>query len=181
MLSEKMRLTAFEKNGMITVQRAIAQGLLLLLSLLGAGIAIYLTAVHYEHVPLVCSTSGVIDCARVLSSSYSVIPGTEIPITVPGLGWCAIIAALAIVGLRQAAEQRWLHRAEFACSLLGMLVVLYLVYVELVRIHSICIWCTALHVVILLTFLITVVQLQQPEPEPEAEEMEKSAVPTKSP
>ncbi len=50
------------------------QALLFLLSLVGAGIAIYLTTVHYENVPLICSASGLVDCARVLSSSYSVIP-----------------------------------------------------------------------------------------------------------
>lgn len=52
---------------------------ILLLSLCGVGIAIYLTAVHYEQVPLLCSSSGLIDCQRVTSSAYSVVPGTSIP------------------------------------------------------------------------------------------------------
>src|SRR5260370_35040054 len=76
------------------------QALLFLLSLVGAGIAIYLTTVHYEHTPLICSASGVIDCARVLSSSYSVIPGTTVPITIPGLAWCVVSGALALLGWR---------------------------------------------------------------------------------
>jgi uncharacterized membrane protein len=42
-----------------------------------------------------------------------------------------------------------------------MLTVLYLVYVEIVLLHTFCAWCTALHVVILLMFLITIVQLQR--------------------
>ena len=70
---------------MYTIRRSKAQMLLLLCSLGGVGIAIYLTAVHYENVPLVCSDSGLVDCARVLSSPFSVVPGTSIPITVPGM------------------------------------------------------------------------------------------------
>src|SRR5438270_13855281 len=93
------------------------QVLLLLLSLVGIGIAIYLTAVHYENVPLICSSSGLVDCARVLSSSYSVVPGTTIPIAVPGLVWCVITAALAIAGLRLQPTPRWLRIAQFALSL----------------------------------------------------------------
>jgi uncharacterized membrane protein len=143
-------------------QRSKSQVLLLALSLLGVAIAIYLTSVHYEHVPLVCSESGLINCTRVLSSSYSVVPGTSLPVTIPGLGWCVVSAALAIVGLFAATGlwQRRIRAAQFAWALAGLLVVLYLVYVEIVRLHTICAWCTALHVLILLIFLITLVQLQ---------------------
>src|SRR5260370_26657851 len=74
--------------------------LLLVLSLIGAGISIYLMSVHYEKVPLLCSTSGLIDCSRVLSSTYSVVPGTTVPISVPGLLLCVVSASLAIAGLR---------------------------------------------------------------------------------
>src|SRR5256885_8179361 len=142
---------------------------LLLLSLVGAGIAIYLTTVHYENVPLICSASGLVDCARVLSSSYSVIPGTTVPLTIPGLGWCVVSGALAIVSWRFALSHRWLSIAQLLWSLVGMVTVLYLVYVEIVRLHTICAWCTALHVVILCMFLITLVRLQRPEQEEEPE------------
>ncbi len=154
---------------MRTIQRQKSQLLLLILSLIGIGIAIYLTAVHYENVPLICSSSGIVDCARVLSSSYSVVPGTTIPIAVPGLVWCVISAALAIIGLRLQPIPRWLRTTQFALSLSGMLAVLYLVYVEIVRLHTICAWCTGLHVIILAMFLITLVQLQQPEADVEVE------------
>jgi len=145
----------------------------------GIGIAIYLTAVHYENAPLICSSSGIVDCARVLSSSYSVVPGTTVPIAVPGLAWAVIGAALAITGLRLQPVPHWLRIAQFALSLSGMLVVLYLVYVEIVRLHTICAWCTGLHVIILAMFLITLVQLQQPQSDVEAE-IEQSRVTTGS-
>jgi uncharacterized membrane protein len=38
---------------------------------------------------------------------------------------------------------------------------LYLVYVELVKLHAICVWCTSLHITILVMFLISLVLLQQ--------------------
>ena len=138
------------------------QFVLLVLSLLGVGITIYLTAVHYENVPLVCSENGLVNCARVISSSYSVVPGTTVPITIPGFGWCIVSASLAIVGLFATTGlwQRRIRIAQFAWALSGLLVVLYLVYAEIVRLRTICAWCTALHVLILLLFLLTLVQLQ---------------------
>ena len=139
-----------------------SQFLLLALSLLGIGITIYLTSVHYENVPLVCSESGLINCARVISSAYSVVPGTTLPITLPGFAWCVVSASLAIAALFATTEmwQRRIRIAQFVWALLGLLAVIYLVYVEIVRLHTICAWCTALHVLILLMFLITLVQLQ---------------------
>ena len=154
---------------MIYIRRSGGQILILLLSLLGVGIAIYLTAVHYEHTPLICSTNGLIDCARVLSSSYSLIPGTAVPITIPGLGWCVVSGALAFIGWRLASNQQWLSITQLLWSFVGIVSALYLVYVEIVRLHTICAWCTALHVVILCMFLITLAQLQQSELEAEPE------------
>jgi len=144
------------------LQRSKSQALLLALSLLGVAIAIYLTSVHYENIPLVCSESGLINCARVISSSYSVVPGTSLPITIPGFGWCVVSAALAVAGLFATTGfwQRRIRLAQFVWASAGLLVVLYLVYVEIVRLHTICAWCTALHVLILLLFLISLVQMQ---------------------
>ncbi len=145
--------------------------LLLVLSLIGAGVSIYLMSVHYEKVPLLCSTSGLIDCSRVLSSTYSVVPGTTVPISVPGLLWCLVSAALAIAGLRvlRPQVQRRIQVTQFAWSLLGILTAIYLIYVEIVILHTICAWCTGLHAIILVMFLTTIVQLQTSEDAAEAD------------
>ena len=149
---------------MLKQRRAWSQVFLLLCSLAGAAIAIYLTVVHYdEAVPLFCSGSGLVNCGLVLSSPYAVVSGTSIPISVPGLAWCLVMAALALVGLR--AHPRWLRPAQFAWALVGLLTALYLVYVEIVRLHAICAWCSALHVLILLMFLVTLARLTSPRPE----------------
>src|SRR5256884_2978859 len=132
------------------LQRSRSQALLLALSLLGVAITIYLTSVHYENVPLVCSDSGLINCARVISSSYSVVPGTTLPITIPGFGWCVVSAALAIAGLfaKTGLWQRRIRIAQFAWALAGFVVVFYFFFVEIMRFHSIFAWCTAFHVLI---------------------------------
>ena len=149
---------------MVPQRRAWSQIFLLVCSLAGALIAIYLTVVHYnESVPLFCSGSGLVNCGLVLSSPYGVVFGTSIPTSVPGLAWCLVMAALAIVGLR--AQLRWLRPAQFIWALIGLLTALYLVYVEIVRLHAICAWCSTLHVLILLMFLVTLVRLTSPQPE----------------
>jgi uncharacterized membrane protein len=163
---------------MTFIRRSGGQITLFILSLLGVAISIYLTSVHYENVPLICSSSGLVDCASVLSSPYSVVPATTIPITVPGLAWCLVSAALAFVAWRVWPERRNIRIAQFAWALVAILTVLYLVFVELVRLHRICAWCTALHVIILAILLITVVNLQGPEPEEEFDVEEEQPVAT---
>ncbi len=156
---------------MLQSRRAWSQVFLLVCSLIGAVVTIYLTVVHYnEAVPLFCSGSGLVNCGLVLSSPYGVVFGTSIPTSLPGLAWCLVMAALAIVGLR--AQPRWLRPAQFTWALIGLLTALYLVYVEIVRLHAICAWCSALHVLILLMFLVTLVRLASPTPEPDEFETE---------
>ena len=166
---------------MIDIRRSWTQVALLVLALVGVGISIYLTSVHYENVPLVCSASGVVDCARVLSSPYSVVPGTTIPISVPGLLWCIVMGGLAFTAWRILPERRSLFIAELVWAIVGIVTVLYLVFVELVRLHTICAWCTSLHVIILVMLLITVVQMQPSNSELEeiGEEEEKPSVVSK--
>lgn len=145
---------------MSLLRRSGAQLALLILAILGMADAIYLTLAHYnESVTLVCSDSGFVNCTRVITSPYSYVPGTALPISLPGLAWCLVIALLALLGIFLGAERRWLRLAQFAWTLLGMLTVLYLVYVEIVLLHNLCAWCTALHVLILLMFLIAVFHL----------------------
>jgi uncharacterized membrane protein len=111
----------------------------------GLIISIYLTAVHYAGVPLACPANGTINCEAVLSSRYAVIAGTNVPTSAAGIVWFAISALL------------WTRRAgriQLAWSVAGMVTVLFLVYVEIVQLGAVCIWCTAAHVLVLLIFLI---------------------------
>lgn len=132
--------------------------LLTLLAILGIGLAGYLTTVHYAHIPLVCSDQGLVNCQMVLSSSYSIIPGTSLPITVPGMAFFLVSLALALGQLRRPANYG-LRRAHAVWAGVGVLTALYLVFVELVELRTICLWCTSVHVVLLLTFLVTLWRL----------------------
>jgi uncharacterized membrane protein len=162
------------------MRRFSGQLTLFVLSLLGIAISIYLTSVHYENVPLVCTNSGIVDCARVLASSYSVVPGTTIPITIPGLLWFVVGAVLAFPGWLHWLEQRILLIAELVWTIVGMLTVFYLIYVEIVRLHTLCAWCTGVHAIILVMFIIVIVQWQSGHTnlEDEVEVLEKQNVRT---
>ncbi len=147
-----------------------AQVALLLLAVAGLGIAGYLTAVHYASVPLVCTTGGVVSCSAVTTSSYSVVPGTQVPVTVPGLVWFlasgAMAAAAVVAALRRRPEPRLLPAAQVLWCLAGMGAVLYLVYAEVVQLHRICEWCTAVHAIVFVSLLLSLARLQ---PSPEAD------------
>jgi uncharacterized membrane protein len=133
-------------RGQALIARYI-QPSVLVAHVLGIGISIYLTFVHFAAAQLVCSTGGAVDCERVLSSAYAVIAGTPIPTSAAGIAWFGIGAALAVFRVR---------RAQVAWSLLGLLTVLFLVYVEIVQLGAICIWCTAAHALVVVIFLLTV-------------------------
>lgn len=145
---------------------------LLCMAVAGVAISLYLTGVHYLNVPLACSTSGVVDCAPVLQSTYSVVPGTQLPITVPGLLWFVASGTLAGIALARTwagrPEPRWLRPAHTAWGAAGLLVVLYLVYAEIVQLHRICAWCTVVHLLTLATFLVALARLQQLDMPPAA-------------
>ncbi|HAW09938.1 MAG TPA: hypothetical protein DCX12_02490 [Chloroflexi bacterium] len=137
---------------------------LLVVGVIGLGISVYLTTLHYAGVAPLCSSGGFVNCEGVLKSQYSVVPGTTIPVTVPGMVWFIVSAALALVSIRCArqgsAEPRWLRPGHLIWALLGLASVLYFVYDELVQLHELCEWCTSVHVLVFLSLLVTLGRLQ---------------------
>lgn len=125
----------------------------------GMLISTYLTFAHYQVSALVCTTGGIVDCGAVTSSSYSVVAG--IPLALGGLAWFAVSAALALTPLRLHAEPGWLKPAHVAWGLVGLVFALYLVWVELVVVHRVCEWCTATHILVLLTVVVALRRLQE--------------------
>ena len=111
-------------------------------ALAGIGVSVYLTVVHANAGALVCSTSGVVNCERVLSSAYGTILGTPVPTSAAGIVWFAVSGALAY---------SWRRDALLAWSALGLVTVLYLIYVEIDRVGAVCVWCTAAHALVLVT------------------------------
>jgi len=122
----------------------------LVLSVLGLAIAVYLTIVHYDHhVALVCPLhGGIINCADVVTSASSVILG--VPIALWGVLWFIIAGALAIWPLVSASARLGSIRIyTLTWSVVGIIGVLYFLYLELHVDDHICIWCTTAHVLVL--------------------------------
>lgn len=122
----------------------------------GAAISIYLTTVHYAKAPLVCSSTGVVNCERVLSSGYSSVLG--VPISVGGIAWFAALAALGLAPLLRTPEPGWLQPAQVAWGFLGLFAVIDLVGVEALALGVLCAWCTALHALILAAVVLAIVR-----------------------
>jgi uncharacterized membrane protein len=122
-----------------------------LASVAGLGVSVYLTVVHFSTIPLACPASTVVNCEQVLSSRYAVIGGSELPTSTAGIVWFAV--SLGLVLLRR-------RRALLAWSAIGLATALFLLYVEIVQLGAVCIWCTAAHAMVLLIFLIA---LMRPE------------------
>jgi uncharacterized membrane protein len=67
-----------------------------------AGIVIDFTTVHDACVPLVCTSSSVLNCERVQSSFYSSVAG--VPVSVGGIVWFAVTGGLVLMALVRASE-----------------------------------------------------------------------------
>jgi uncharacterized membrane protein len=128
------------------------QVLALAASLAGFGVSIYLTVVHYSSIPLACPANAVVNCEQVLTSPYGVIGGSSVPTSAAGIVWFAVSALLA-AGLL--AGRDGLARVQIGWAALGLATVLFLVYIEIVQLGAICVWCSAAHVLVLLIFLVS--------------------------
>jgi uncharacterized membrane protein len=132
------------------------QALALAAGVAGLGISIYLTVVHYSAIPVACPATAQINCEQVLSSPYGVIAGSAIPTSAAGIVWFAVSALLAAGRLAGRPE---LARPQLAWSALGLVAVLMLVYIEIVELGAICIWCTTAHLLVVLILLISLSNL----------------------
>jgi len=122
------------------------------LSVAGIGVSVYLTVLHYIGFAPACPVSGPVNCEAVLNSPYAVIGGTSIPTSALGIAWFAVSAVL---------WTRPFGWPALAWSVVGMLTVLYLVFVEIVLLGAICLWCTAAHILVLALFLIALTLWQR--------------------
>jgi uncharacterized membrane protein len=120
----------------------------------GVGVSIYLTAVHFAGIPLACPTNAAFNCEQVLSSSYAVVAGSAVPTSAAGILWFAVSALLAGAMLLRHPTPVW-SRLQMVWSTLGLLTVLFLVYLEIVRLGAVCVWCTVAHTLVLVIFLVT--------------------------
>jgi uncharacterized membrane protein len=125
----------------------------LVLSLAGLGVSIYLTIDHFAKIPLVCSDTGVINCEKVTTSAQSHFLG--IPVAVLGLAFYLAMTVINLPPLWYTADRR-VHIVRLAMASVGVLFALYLVSAELLIIGNICLWCTSVHVITFLLFILII-------------------------
>jgi uncharacterized membrane protein len=122
------------------------------LSLLGLGLSIYLTVVHYtEPASLSCPSTGAINCTKVTTSAQSMLFG-HIPVALAGAVFFLGMTALSLPAAWHLAS-RSLAMTRVAFAVAGMAMVMWLIYAEAVIVHALCLWCTAVHVVMFALFV----------------------------
>jgi uncharacterized membrane protein len=122
-------------------------------SLVGLGVAGYLTYEHYTgSSSLVCSDKGIVNCLEVTTSTYSKLLG--VPVADLGLVFFAIMFVLQLPYMWSRPEP-FIRGVRMGWAILGLLSVLYLLYTELFRIDAICLWCTAVHILTFILFAST--------------------------
>ena len=110
-----------------------------ILSLVGLGVAGYLTYVETAQVTAVCGPVG--DCNTVQQSEYAQIGGS-IPLGVVGLfGYVAILVAWLVGRLTRGQLAGWAPLALFAMTFSGTLFSIYLTFLEPFVIGATCAWC----------------------------------------
>jgi uncharacterized membrane protein len=124
------------------------------LALAGLGVSIYLTYAHYTESALAgCTeTTGVVNCGKVTTSAESVVFG--IPVAVLGLAFYVFVVAIMSPWAWRA-RRREVGLLRMASLVAGIGFVMYLLYAELFDIGSICLYCTSVHVITFVLFVLT--------------------------
>jgi uncharacterized membrane protein len=126
--------------------------------LIASSIVLYLYYLLHQQLPACTSTQKLfgwlrIDCNDVLGSSYNSIYGLNLDV----LAVTYFIVNLALIFFVSFGSERLYERAFkvlFAWRFVGLAIVPYLMTVEFVILRTICIYCTIMHVSILIDFAI---------------------------
>ena len=122
--------------------------LLAVIAAVGLVIAAYLTWTRLAGIVPPCLPGG--GCATVESSAYSAVNG--IPVALFGVGYSTMILVLALAWWRTAERRAAL--LAYGLGLAGLLVEIYLVYLELFVIKAICVWCVAYGLTVVAGFVL---------------------------
>ncbi len=125
----------------------------LILAVCGLGVSIYLTVAHYTDAVLAgCSEhGGAINCGAVTTSPQSKVFG--IPVAVLGLAfYIFMVAIMSPIAWRS--SRREIRLARLLGVVTGIGFVLYLIYAEIFDIGAICLYCTSVHVITFVLFVL---------------------------
>ena len=132
--------------------------ILVVMSLLGltaSGMVFYMYDTLHQQLPVCTATQPIfgvrVDCNAVLSSSYNSIYGINLDL----LAGAYFVVSLALVCFVVFGSE-WLYAKAFttlfAWRFLGLIIVPYLMFVEFGILRTICVYCTVMHVAILVDF-----------------------------
>ena len=133
--------------------------LLVAMSLFGLWASGMVVVVYYylkQALPFCPSNSGpgiVLNCDAVLGSSYSQVFG--IPLELFAVAYFIVNLLLVyLIAFGRESVFRTSLNVLFVWRFIGILIVPYLVFVELFLIRAICVYCTVMHVAILVDFAV---------------------------
>jgi uncharacterized membrane protein len=124
---------------------------ILILSVLGIALSVYLTYLHYSSADAAFCVAGS-GCDTVRESSYSEIFG--IPVALFGVIGYSSILVLSLISISP--RVRWL--SLYLVALAGVVFSAYLTYLELFVINAICIFCVASAIIITTIWVILLIE-----------------------
>ncbi|MGC8479095.1 MAG: vitamin K epoxide reductase family protein [Candidatus Micrarchaeia archaeon] len=121
------------------------KGAMLILSIIGLTVSIYLSIYHMLGIPLLCSTSGLINCSNVINSPFGYIAG--IPVADFGVAFFVIeIGVLLFISD---------PFAKIFINTIGLGFVFYFLYAEY-TVGNICEYCTSVHIIVILLLILSI-------------------------
>jgi uncharacterized membrane protein len=129
-----------------------------LVALAGIFVALYLALYKLGYIgSLVCAVGS---CEVVQTSKWATMLGY--PVAVWGVAYYVGVLALSLAGLTASlADSRRLSQLLVAATATGVLVSLWLTYLELFVINAICMWCVVSAVLALILFAIAILDLRE--------------------
>jgi len=122
-----------------------------ILSILGLGVALYLTYIEVSSAQAICGPVG--DCNAVQKSIYAKVLGI-IPVGLIGAaGYLAILAAWLWGRFRSDRLAGYVPVVIWGMATFGTIYSVYLTYLEIFVIKAVCIWCLTSAVIITITML----------------------------
>ena len=129
--------------------------LLIALTVVGLGVASYLTYVHYSGIKVACTAGA--SCTKVQTSQYSKLAG--VPVALIGLiGYAAILLSLL------APEREETRLATVSLTVVGFGFSAYLTGRELWSIHAICEWCVSSAVIMTILMCLSIWRFLRGDP-----------------
>lgn len=144
---------------MLTTRRWIDM-VMLVLALIGMFDATYLTIQHYHNAVPPCTLRG---CEVVLTSTYATIG--NIPVSLFGTAYYLFIAIL--LGIYLLRRHHLLLQVASFCTIAGFVTSVWLVYVQIALLHSICQYCMVSAVTSTLLFVLGMIVLIRGKQPPE--------------